>query len=358
MGNMLKRWNEKYKTSIRRARRILFKQLNYFRKIPLLANIELTYRCNLRCQMCGVWARGLTAEVSSELSYDEYAKLFKDLKDLRTSLITFSGGEPLLRNDIERLLKELKRLNIRTNVFTNATLLDERMALILIENRVNKIIVSVDGFGYTHDLVRGVEGCFDRAISGVKKLIEARRKYQSSLPAIDFHAVISNLNFTSLEKLDELCKELGVNFSFQPVSESDIPSVKDSILGKFQVGSPRYLPHQRSLHLNNEEVLALRRELNRLSPSLYTRIMGSMSDRDLIGGRLPAKRCFVTRDILFIDPFGNVFPCSNLDQYFLGGVRNESIKKIWNNEKHRLLKKALKKSYCPSVLTAVILTII
>ena len=340
-------WNRKYKTYLNRVQRILFKELNYFRQIPLMTNIELTYRCNLRCQMCGVWGRGLATDPSLELSYDEYVKLFRDLKDLKTQRITFSGGEPLLRNDIERLLQELNRLKIRTNIFTNATLLDEKKASILIENQVNKIIVSVDGFGDTHDLVRGVKGCFDMTISGVKKLIEVKKKYRSSIPGIDFHTVISNLNFTSLGKLDRMCKDLGVNFSFQPVSESDEYSVKNSVLGEFQVGSPRYLPHQSSLHLNSEDVLMLRKELSKLRPSLYTHIINGLSDQDLILGRLPAKRCFVTRDILFIDPFGNVFPCSNLDQYFLGNVHNQSIKKIWNNQKHRLLKQALKEKLFP-----------
>jgi len=344
---MLEGWYDKYETNKKRAKDILFKQLNFLRQRPLLANIELTYRCNLRCRMCGVWKRGLATRPSWELSCEEYSKLFQDLKGLGTSQITLSGGEPLLRDDIGRILGGLRGLNIRVNIFTNATLLGKKIALILIENRVNKVIVSVDGYGYTHDLVRGVKGCFDKTISGVKNLIEAKRELKSTLPAIDFHTTISKLNVASLDRLDGLCKELGVNFSFQPVSETDISSVKNSILGKLRVGSPRYLPHQDSLYLTNEDVLILRGKLRNVGSNLYVRIMDSISDKDLIGGRLPVRRCFVTRDVLFVDPRGNVYPCTNLDGYFLGNIQEKSIKQIWNGSKHRLLKKALKRELFP-----------
>lgn len=333
--------------NLQRINRFILRNLNYFWQKPLAANIEVTYRCNLRCQMCGLWEKGLIKNHPPELSLDEYSKVFADLRKLGVSLVTLTGGEPLIRDDIGHTLEYLRKENIKCNIFTNGTLLDREKASIILRNKVNKVIFSIDGVNSVNDEVRGISGCFQKAIGGVKTLIQAKNEHGSFLPEIDIHMTVSSLNVEGISELEKLSNDLGVAFSFQPFSESSKEAITTSVLKGNSIASPRYLPHNKSLHLKDSDVKIMREEIKKLNPSFYTKMMESLKDEFLREGKFVIKNCYITRDFIFIDPYGNVFPCTNLDTYFMGNVRKESIRKIWNSQKRRELRETLKKKLLP-----------
>src|SRR3972149_1084889 len=67
---------------------------------PLDAVLAVTYRCNARCAMCGIWKADSTAEAPPEL----YRKLPSSLKN-----INLTGGEPFLRQDLAAIHEACKR---------------------------------------------------------------------------------------------------------------------------------------------------------------------------------------------------------------------------------------------------------
>ena len=70
----------------------------HVRRFPVLVHFEVTMRCNARCDFCDYWKNGPDAKSSDAASYAEAARYFNPV------MITFTGGEPLLRRDLEQLI--------------------------------------------------------------------------------------------------------------------------------------------------------------------------------------------------------------------------------------------------------------
>src|SRR4030042_1963730 len=135
---------------------------NFFgARVPLFCGHKLTYRCNLRCKMCPFWKRS-----GEDSSLEKEKEILKQIHSSGVCGIAFEGGEPLLRNDLAEILAFSRSLPLQTSLVTNGTLLESRIDEIA--PYVNgAIYVSLDGLEKTHDMIRGVSGCFKRTLEGI-----------------------------------------------------------------------------------------------------------------------------------------------------------------------------------------------
>ncbi len=126
-------------------------------------DIVLGYDCNLKCSHCNV-TRMKKKDVSA-LSMDEYRELKKDLDRLSVFSYTFTGGEPLIYEKFEELVK---LFDPRRNVVilqTNGTLLTKERLVGLKKLGVDIVDISIDSFSDTeHDANRGKDGTLGQAI--------------------------------------------------------------------------------------------------------------------------------------------------------------------------------------------------
>ncbi|HEU4368172.1 MAG TPA: pyrroloquinoline quinone biosynthesis protein PqqE [Methylomirabilota bacterium] len=94
---------------------------------PYTLVAELTYRCPLRCVYCSNpldWARH-----DDGLATDDWLRVFREAEDLGVVQLNLTGGEPLLRADLEALVEEARRLDLYTNLITSGVpLTRERLA--------------------------------------------------------------------------------------------------------------------------------------------------------------------------------------------------------------------------------------
>ncbi|MGH9750844.1 MAG: radical SAM protein, partial [Candidatus Polarisedimenticolia bacterium] len=98
-------------------------------RVPLSGSIEITFRCNLRCVHCYIpdySGRG-------EMSAAEIERILSEAADAGCLWLLLTGGEVLLRSDFPRIYRHAKRLGCLVTVFSNGTLLDERIADLLAE---------------------------------------------------------------------------------------------------------------------------------------------------------------------------------------------------------------------------------
>src|ERR1700756_2589510 len=94
---------------------------------PLWLLAELTYRCPLHCAFC--YNPVNYADHRSELTTDEWLSVIRQARALGAAQLGFSGGEPLLRDDLEVLVGEARKLGFYTNLITSGIgLTDERLA--------------------------------------------------------------------------------------------------------------------------------------------------------------------------------------------------------------------------------------
>ncbi len=174
--------------------------LNLFgRRIPLFCGHKLTYNCNLRCKMCPFWQRP-----SEDSSIEREKTILREIYDSGACSIAFEGGEPLLRNDLVEILAFSRSLPLHTSLITNGTLLESKIDEIA--QYINgALYVSLDGLEKTHDTIRGVSGCFKKAVRGI---IASRAKVP-----VTINTTIMAENIHEIEDLVKLAKELDITIS-------------------------------------------------------------------------------------------------------------------------------------------------
>ena len=130
------------------------------------ASIYVTERCNSRCITCNAWKeRG-----GCELDTKQWINILSQVRKMGICHIEFSGGEPLLRKDIDELIRASKKLGFdKIVICTNGLLLTEARLTELVGCGANSFHISLDGMRDTYKFIRGVDG-FDKAVNAIRMI--------------------------------------------------------------------------------------------------------------------------------------------------------------------------------------------
>ncbi|MBN2564815.1 MAG: radical SAM protein [Candidatus Eisenbacteria bacterium] len=132
---------------------------------PAFAVISPTMRCNLRCRGC--YAFEYTRD--GELTTGQFKDVVRQCKDLGMYFLTISGGEPFVREDLLEIFEQND--DVFFQVYTNGTMIDDRVADRLLELGNVAPAISVEGYGPETDMRRG-PGTYDRVLAAMERLRE------------------------------------------------------------------------------------------------------------------------------------------------------------------------------------------
>lgn len=171
--------------------------------LTLLA-INLTRRCNLDCAHCYLDAKTLRQGDDDELDTAEVKALLDDVTSLgRGTMVVLTGGEPLLRKDLEALIGHGTALGLPIVVGTNAMLLSEQRLRSLTAAGVLGLGISLDSLDPDcHDRFRGRAGAWAKTMAGIER---CRRQ------GIDFqlHFSVTDRNAHELPAMVEFARSCG-----------------------------------------------------------------------------------------------------------------------------------------------------
>jgi len=163
---------------------------------------NMTKRCNLKCVHCYAFAEN-ESYMGNELSTQEGMDMIDDLASFGAPVILFSGGEPLLREDLPVLIGHAAKRGMRAVISTNGTLITEEKARIFSEFSLSYVGVSIDGIGTINDSFRGVKGAFERALRGIRNTKKAGIK-------VGLRFTINKRNYKEIPKVFDLIEEEGI----------------------------------------------------------------------------------------------------------------------------------------------------
>lgn len=131
------------------------------RSKPVLCNYYVTYRCNAKCSFCDIWERP-----SPYITLEDVEQNLCDLKRLGVQVIDFTGGEPLLHRQIDRMLDMAHGMGFITTLTTNAMLYPKLASRL--KGKVDMLHFSLDSaHKEEHDKGRGV-ACYDFVMESIK----------------------------------------------------------------------------------------------------------------------------------------------------------------------------------------------
>jgi radical SAM protein with 4Fe4S-binding SPASM domain len=254
-----------------------------------------------------------------ELSTADWKRVIRDASSLGAQTIVFSGGEPLLREDIFELISFTKKNNLSACVTSNGNLLDEQAAAKLRAAEVNVVNISIEGTKKTHDFLRGA-GSFDKALAALANL----KKYKIESTAA---STVSKYNYEELLDVLEIARDCGATtIRLQPFN---VIFLKDrERKGEFLIGQQDI----QKLEGVIKKFIDLSREYKiSTNPASYlSRIPGYLA-----GKKFFTRNCGALWYSCPINPNGDVFPCwiEGADNKLIGNVREENLYRLWLSEK-------------------------
>ncbi len=128
------------------------------KKTPLIVSWAITTRCNKSCAYCDIWNIKV-----KELETAHVFSLISELSRLGTRIIHFTGGEPLLREDIGMIIDCCSERGILTSINSNGSLMKQRIKEL---KNLNLVGLSLDGPEDVHDSIRG-KGSYGEVIAAL-----------------------------------------------------------------------------------------------------------------------------------------------------------------------------------------------
>lgn len=273
---------------------------------PVDAVLAVTFRCNARCAMCGIWQ----TPAGQELAPDVYRKLPGSLRD-----VNLTGGEPFLRDDLPRVHEAVHAAapGVRIIVSSNGLLTEKIVAALREMSRLEPRIglaISLDGPAEIHDALRGIPNSHDRAL---RTLEEVR---QAGITNLRLAFTATRRNTEHLGYVYDLSRKLGIEFTCA-----------------IEHGSEHYFhtppPNERLplAPLRAALLPVIREELSSFSPKRWARAWFMHGQLDYVAtGKRPLP-CYAGRDFFFMDPAGDLFTC-NAAPWKLGNLKERSFDEI------------------------------
>ncbi len=169
-------------------------------RLPLDGEIDLTYRCNIRCRHCWAWLPAKAPERKDELTFDEIRRIAGEARAMGCRKWSISGGEPMLRPDFPEIFDYLTRRSAEYALNTNGTLITPAIAQ-LMKRKGAKMVALYGATAEVYDDAARRAGGFEQAMRGFAYLKEAGAEFMVQL-------VPMRANWNEWEAMKALAKSL------------------------------------------------------------------------------------------------------------------------------------------------------
>lgn len=289
--------------------------------LPTDASIILTYRCPMRCQMCNIWQN------PTDRQEEIKASDLRTLPDLK--FINLTGGEPFVREDLAEIVEECYRHTKRIVISTSGWF--DKKVVELAERFPNiGIRISIEGLSVKNDELRGRQGGFDK---GLNTLLTLKNM---GVKDIGFGCTVSNHNSKDMLALYKLSRELGLEFATAAFHNSYYFHKSDNVI-----------TNRDEVCRDFEQLIQWQLEENH--PKSWFRAFFNMGLINYIEGGRRMLPCEAGMTNLFIDPWGEVYPCNGLEERFwkesMGNIRQNDFATIWNSPQAEHVRDLVRK--CP-----------
>jgi AdoMet-dependent heme synthase len=269
------------------------------RGVPLSVHLDVTYRCNERCEHCYLEHDG-----DNEMTTAEIRTLLQQLAEAGVFFLTISGGEPLMRRDCFEIIEHARALRFNVKLKTNAVMIREKEAKRIRELNVEQVQISVYSHRpEVHDGISKLPGSLKRTLAGIRLLKSHGLK-------VTIANVLMKSNFQDTEGVRLLAAEVGAHYTLDP-------TITPMMSG-------------------DTSVLRLR------IPS--SNLQSVFQDSNLVGdvaefcappppvdeGALEGYPCSAGHTACYVSPRGELYPCVQFP-WFCGNVRQQTFLDIWRN---------------------------
>jgi len=341
---------------------------------PKSVCLILTEKCNLKCAMCDIGRSNADPEQGGssplvqsicageeEMGLDDWLTLINDLSRFSPKpLILLTGTEPFMYPEILKIIETIVEKKLSLHITTNGTLLSgyaRRLVDLCLSPFGIDVTVSLDDLGEAHDRIRGVTGTFNRAIEGIRAIVNAREEKKQLFPLINITCTISSYNFERLEPFVDWFMEQKIpveSITFNHLWFKDAAHVtqhKQFFGGQASVAEVNTGGVDRSAI----DMAAVYRQLQHIKKKCAGTSLRIHQEPDLplqdllLYYKEPCRfvsydRCSAAWRNISITPKGNIILSPLCFLPALGNVKRQSFSSLWNSKAFREVRCKLKKA--------------
>ncbi len=286
---------------------------------PYRVDLALTYRCNNACSHCYVPPERREWDATREIDTNKWKLVLDRLLDLAIPHVTFTGGEPTLRDDLVDLVKYSEDIGIIAGLVTNGRRLTKALVNDLVNAGLDYVQITLEShLPEIHDQMVGVPGAWQETTAGLKHFIatDIYTLTNTTLTQQNRSTIIDTIAY--LAKLGQ--KEFAMNGLIYSGS------------GR-AVADKQAIPEEKLDEIITDVLAEAAEHDMRLiwySPTMYCHF--NPTDYGL-----GPRRCSAAYSSLAIEPNGAVLPCQS---YFepLGNILQDSWDAIWNHPTAKALR--------------------
>ncbi|MBN2491596.1 MAG: radical SAM protein [Planctomycetes bacterium] len=287
----------------------------HFSKLPVLAEIAVTYRCNLRCAFCYAGCNGAANPIGDgrEMTAAEIRTVLERIyRDAKVPSVSFTGGEPTLRPELPALVRFAADLGLRVNLITNATRVTAALAAELANAGLASAQASLEGVtAGTHERLTGSPGSFARTLAGVAHLRAAGIRVHTN-------TTLNRANLGEAPRVPAFVRRiLGLErFSMNLVIPAGSAALNARLVVRYTELGPHLEAIQRAAQAEDVEFMWY-------SPT-------PMCLFNPVAHGLGNKGCSACDGLLSVAANGDVLPCSCCDDP-VGNLLREDATAIWQS---------------------------
>jgi len=268
--------------------------------LPIRLWVETSSRCNLKCRLCV--NKDMEADSKGEMDFNLYKKIIDEARDYIFDINLFHRGEPLMHPRIVEMVEYANKNKIKTRLHTNATMLTPKLSKELIMAGLNLISFSFDGYTPATYEKNRIGASYENTLSNIINFLKIKKELNSRTP------------FTQVQIMefdDELSQK-----DFQLQKQDFFKNFEGLPIDKFVIRTP----HNWGGLLTIEGIGKIDKQKSKFMACTFPWYALTIF--------FDGKVCLCPQDFT-----GNIQ---------IGDIRKESIKKIFNDEAIRYIRRSFK----------------
>ncbi len=239
--------------------------------MPLRVMFELTYECNFRCKHCYIPEKYRRQYRSRQLKTERVFDTIRQLKDAGCLYLGFTGGEPLVRPDIMRILAFAKKQGFQVIVYSNGSLFTHKAVDQIADIQPNKVDITIPGMSNSvFERITGMPGSRDAVFGGIRLL------HQHKI-SLGFKTCFLNENHAEIKKIQAFARSLGAEHRLDPVMSRRLNGEEGPFIYRKELPSGKIKKVSSCVSDGQRRLPVTKREKNNLFPCGVGRMQAAIT---------------------------------------------------------------------------------